>query len=199
MLFVVKGLRVGAHNLTASTSCLPHLTAVEIPSPSTPMKFGTPSRWLEFYMSRSRFVSFISLLLMFLSSCGSGSARNIIDKDANLKQYTHVNIHQSEKASFIELELMEIFRKQGYKIVGSEEIVKNKTMGVRYLFETDYEYYEITCVFLDEKTQKTLASIEAKGGRFDFITGHVFPDRKKAKENLLKEICKVLPKITAGP
>lgn len=199
MVFVAKGLRADARNLTVSTSCLPLWTAVGIPSPSTPLKTSSLSRWLEFYMSRSAFVFFISLLVMFLSSCGHGSARNLIDADANLKQYTHVHIHQSEKASFIELELMEIFRKQGYKIVGSEEVVKYKTMGVRYLFEADYEYYEITCVFLDETTQKTLASIEAKGERFDFITGHVFPDRKMAKENLLKEIGKVLPKITDGP
>ena len=146
-------------------------------------------------MDRTYLLFILFTVTLFLSSCGKG--RSIVDPDAHLSKYSYATVYQAEKAGFEELELMNIFRTRGFSIIGSGEIVENKTIGVRYLYENDGEYYSITCTIIDATTKKTLASLEGKGGKFNLWTGHVHSNKEKAKEQLLAELDKVVPKISA--
>lgn len=138
------------------------------------------------------------LAVLMLCGCGNTRARSAIDADARLSGYDSAVIYPSEHAGFVELDLMQIFRGFGYRIVGVDEKDKGAAIGVRYTFRALSGRYAVTMQLVDDKTGKTLATIEGSGSSFNLWTGHQDPNRDKATQQAIEELRRVLPNRTAG-
>lgn len=145
----------------------------------------------------SKAVAF-ALLILLLCGCGNTRARSAVDADALLSAYDSAVIYPSEHASFVELELMQIFRGFGYRIVGVDEKDKGAAIGVRYTFQAVPGRYVVTLQLVDDKTSKTLATIEGNGSSFNLWTGHQDPNREKATQQATEELRRVLPNRAVG-
>lgn len=106
----------------------------------------------------------IRIFILALAAGCATPSRSMVSPDADLTRYTNVVIYKSDRASFIELQMAELFRGLGYGVVGSrEDNAIPEALGVRYTTSERGRKYVITVLLEDTSTSKTLVTAEGTG------------------------------------
>ena len=114
----------------------------------------------------SKITLFIPLLFALLVGCASKSS-SMVSSDFDREQHSYIAVYDSEDASFLELQLQQIFESLGYKVIGEKEASKypNQTLGVRYNVSGSFYESKIVVTLEDMTTDKTLCTIQ--GSAYD--------------------------------
>jgi hypothetical protein len=119
--------------------------------------------------------SLVLLSLIFvLTACASSNmmaSSALRNNEIKLSNYDYVAIYDSAAASFMELELEELFESHGLKVIGENTAAKykaGKVLGVRYTEDSIRNGYgnpigsSFTVSLEDYKTDKTLLTISGQ-------------------------------------
>ncbi len=114
------------------------------------------------------------IILLSLVGIGCSSGRTMVDRGVDLSTYSVTTVYDSEAASFIELELEELFEEIGFRSVGENQIdryAEGEVLAARYREITNPAGTAVTLRVLleDGVTDKTLVTVEGFGSSFGFL------------------------------
>lgn len=136
----------------------------------------------------------VCLILFATALCGCGSTRsklmvsNAVERgEVQLGSFKYVVIYDSEKASFIELELEDLFEQNGLRVIGEADI-KNPsiTLGARYKESsfynpsTGYTNIDLTVLLENMDDDKTLVTASGTSRKRDRAWQEVSKELNKA-------------------
>jgi|TARA_B100001971_G_C18034168_1_gene454135 hypothetical protein len=133
--------------------------------------------------------------MLFLIGCVTTDtmvSSSIDRNEIRLGDYKSVFVYQSEQASFIELELEQLFESAGLKVIGIKEannFPESSVLGVRYTEKNIRTEIELTIQLIDYTTDKSLFTTRSSSGYG--WTGMPKMARKKAWKEVLVELKKV--------
>lgn len=117
---------------------------------------------------RLKLLAMVSISILFTSSCATNSKSMRAD-DFNPKNYNTVTIYDSAEASFIELELAQLFKSIGFKVIGELEVGNYEAgtvLGARYTLRSIGDSSKLVILLEDTSTDKTMLTVEGSASGY---------------------------------
>ena len=109
--------------------------------------------------------------VFMFAGCASSKHHMMVDEDFVPASFSAVAIKNpdsriiAEQVGWIELQLAEVFKGLGYKIIGENEVTdypNNSVLIVRYSGSSVYHFCRLMVVIENATTDKTVCTVEAK-------------------------------------